>query len=182
MHKGSQRCDENQVYYYTIFKDDPDGTRTMLSIDSAIKDAQKDIKQDGGAGRVILFASEMEDGPKVFDKAKSAHAGEAMVVPDAYTDMSAKDILYEGAQSYPDIVARVVLGRAIAFYYDGGSKDETVELIKSLLEKITAADVESILVVKDGLIEFLRPIRIRPVDYRNIIDWRDAQEALAQSV
>ncbi|MDD5174029.1 MAG: hypothetical protein PHV48_04310 [Candidatus Omnitrophica bacterium] len=180
---GSQRCDESQVYYYTIFRDDPDGKRTMSSIDSSVKDAQSDMKRDGVAGRIILFASEMEEerGPKVFNAARSAYAKEAMVVPDAYTDMSAKDILYEGAQSYPDIVARVVLGRAIAFYYDGGNKEETVKLIKLLLEKITAADVESILVVKDGLLEFLKPIRIRPVDYRNITDWRDAQEALAQS-
>ncbi|MFA5085668.1 MAG: hypothetical protein WC482_04825, partial [Candidatus Omnitrophota bacterium] len=180
---GSQRCDESQVYYYTIFRDDPDGKRTMSSIDSSVKDAQSDMKRDGVAGRIILFASEMEEerGPKVFNAARSAYAKEAMVVPDAYTDMSAKDILYEGAQSYPDIVARVILGRAIAFYYDGGNKEETVKLIKLLLEKITAADAESILVVKDELLEFLKPIRIRPVDYRNITDWRDAQEALAQS-
>jgi hypothetical protein len=97
------------------------------------------------------------------------------ILQDAYSDLKVVSNIF------PDLMVRVALARNIAFYYTTGSdKSKVLEDIQKLLNKI-AADADGILAVKDGLITFLRPLRIKPINYKDVADWQNMQEAVAAS-
>jgi hypothetical protein len=72
------------------------------------------------------------------------------------------------------------LGRNIAFYYTGKDAQTTLAMINSLLAKII--DRFTPIVAIDELFNLLKPLKIRPIDFKTISDWKRAQQAVATSL
>ncbi len=174
---GFGRIEDNkQVVVFGI--DVKDAMKTAQNQEGAIGKAREGLSPDG---RIVLFAPQMEEdkGPQLAGKAQEDYKGQAniIVVPDAYTDSNPTE------NRYPDIMVRVALGRNIAFYdtcKEQEGRDSTLAVINRLLTQV--ADGFAPIVTIDDLLNILRPLRIRPVDYKTITDWQIAQEAVATSL
>ncbi|MDP2929303.1 MAG: class I SAM-dependent methyltransferase [Candidatus Omnitrophota bacterium] len=169
---GFGRMEDNkQVIIFEI--DVNDQIKTAQNQERAMKNATERLSPNG---RVVLFAPQMEGGPKLAGKTKEECKGQdnIIVIPDAYTD-SAPD-----KNIFPDIMVRVALGRNIAFYYTGNDPPGTLAIINDLLSKVT--DGQPPIVTIDDLFNLLRPLRIRPVDFNTLSDWQRAQQAIATSL
>jgi hypothetical protein len=81
---------------------------------------------------------------------------------------------------FPDIMVRVALGRNIAFYYTGKDPQGTLAIINSLLAKV--AEGQPPIATINDLLNLLRPLRIRPIVFKEITDWQRAQKATATSL
>ena len=172
---GFGRIDDNkQVITFGI--DVTDAVKTARNQKRAIQRAGKGLSP---SSRIVLFAPQMENGPRLASKARERYRGQdnITVVPDAYSDSAPEK------DKYPDIMARVALGRNIAFYYTGRDRENTLAAIKDLLSKIADNDLTGVGDLND-LLKKLNEIalRIRPVDYKTITDWRKSQEAVATAL
>lgn len=162
------REDNKQVITFEI--DVNDLAKTTQNQERAMQNAREGLPVDG---RIVLFAPQMEKGPQIVGKAQETYKGEGniIVVPDAYTDSAPEKNLF------PDIMLRVALGRNIAFYYTGKDPQGTLDIINNLLTRV--ADGFAPIVTIDDLLNLLKPLRIRPIDYKAITDWQKSQEAVA---
>ncbi len=146
-----------QIYLFEIDIDDPEQTTKNMEV--AIAKANQGL---ASTGRVVIYAPQMDNGPKLADRFKQGD--NVTVLSDAYID-------YE----YPDMVARMALARNISYYYESNDK-EALKVISGLLEKIAQGQFK--LDAIDDL--FKLTIRIKPVDYNKDIDlWKNAQLATA---
>jgi hypothetical protein len=150
-----------------------DSAKTAQNQERAMLKAREGLPVDG---MIVLFAPQMEKGPELAKMAQETYKGQGniIVVPDAYTDFAPEQNVF------PDIVVRVALGRNIAFYYTGKDPQGTLATINNLLAKITDRFVPIITI--DQLLNILKPLRIKPIDFSTIADWRRAQEAVATSL
>lgn len=166
------REDNKQVITFEIDVTDP--VKTAQNQERAMQKAREGLPTDG---RIVLFAPQMEGGPQLAQKAQKDYKDQAIVVPDAYSDSD------PDRNMFPDITARVALGRNMAFYYTGRDQENTLATIKEQLAKIADNDLAGVGDLND-LLKKLNEIalRIRPVNYNTIIDWQKAQEAVATAV
>jgi hypothetical protein len=171
--KGFGRIDDNkQVIKFTIYANN--AAKTMESQDRAIQKAREGLPSQG---RIVVFSPQTEGGLKIAEQTKSYYRSQTaiIVVPDAYTDASPE----EGA--YPDIWIRVALAKNITFYYIGKDPQTAIAIINELLTK--TADGYVPIVTMDDLLNILRPLKIRPVDYnRDMGEWQRAHEAVATAL
>jgi hypothetical protein len=169
---GFGRIEDNkQVITFEI--DATDAEKTRQNQEKAMQKAQEGLAPEG---RIVLFAPQMEKGPQLAGKTQEQYKGQGniSVVPDAYSDASPEQDIY------PDIMLRVALGRDIAFYYTGRDTQGALARINSLLTKVI--DGFAPIVTIDDLLNILKPLRIRPIDFKTITDWQKAQEAVATSL
>jgi len=169
---GFGRIEDNkQVITFEI--DPTDAEKTRQNQEKAMQKAQEGLAPDG---RIVLFAPQIEKGPQLAGKTQEQYKGQGniSVVPDAYSDASPEQDIY------PDIMLRVALGRDIAFYYTGRDTQDALARINSLLTKVI--DGFAPIVTIDDLLNILKPLRIRPIDFKTITDWQKAQEATATSL
>jgi len=169
---GFGRMEDNkQVITFEIDVNDP--VKTAQNQERAMQKANEGLLPDG---RVVLFAPQMESGPKLAGKAREQYKdqGNIIVVPDAYTDSAPSE------EIFPDIMVRVALGRNIAFYYTGRDPQGTLAVINDLLARV--ADGQPPIVTIDDLLNLLKPLRIRPIVYEEIADWQRSQKAIATSL
>jgi len=169
---GFGRIEDNkQVITFEI--DPTDAEKTRQNQEKAMQKAQEGLAPDG---RIVLFAPQMEKGPQLAGKAQEQYKGQGhiAIVPDAYTDSSPEQNIY------PDVMLRVALGRDIAFYYSGKDPQGTIARINSLLTKVI--DGFAPIVSINDLLNILKPLRIRPIDFKTITEWQKAQEAVATSL
>ncbi|MBU2101423.1 hypothetical protein KKH05_01765, partial [Patescibacteria group bacterium] len=169
---GFGRIEDNkQVITFEI--DRTDAEKTRQNQEKATQKAQEGLEPDG---RIVLFAPQMEKGPQLAGKAQEQYKGQGhiAIVPDAYTDSSPEQNIY------PDVMLRVALGRDIAFYYSGKDPQGTLARINNILTKVIDgfAPIGSI----NDLLNVLKPLRIRPIDFKTITEWQKAQEAVATSL
>ncbi len=169
---GFGRMEDNkQVVTFEIDVTDP--IKTAQNQERAMQRATEGLSPNG---RVVLFAPQMEKGPRLAGKAQEQYKGQGniTVVPDAYTD-SAPD-----KNMFPDIMVRVALGRNIAFYYTGKDPQGTLTIINNLLAKV--ADGFAPIATINDLLNLLKPLRIKPVDFKTITDWQKSQESVATAL
>ncbi|MFH1411946.1 MAG: hypothetical protein ABIG55_04795 [Candidatus Omnitrophota bacterium] len=161
--------DKHQVVPFIIYRDTG---KTEKSYQTAIDKAQDGLSDDG---RVILFAPEMDKGPKLAESAQDRYADKTYitVVPDAYTDANAE------AKEYPDIMIRTALSRHIAFCYNGKDQTSAIAAINSILSQVSSND--PITDVKQ-LLSVMNRLRIKAIDYTEITEWQESQKAVATSL
>ncbi len=172
-----QETDKRQIITFPI--DVKNAEKTQRNYESAMESAQEFLEEQlkkspaGTKGRIVLFAPEMEVGPKLADMAKTRYGDEdnITVVPDAYTDSTPEE------NRYPDIDVRAALARHISFYYYGGNRSAAINAINNLLSQVSQN--EAITDIKQ-LLEI--PLRIRAIDFEEIVQWQEAQEAVATSL
>jgi hypothetical protein len=168
---GFGRIEDNRQV--RIFEIDPaDAEKTWQNQEKAMQKAREGLAPEG---RIILFAPQMEKGPQLAGKTQEQYKGQGniSVVPDAYSDASPEQDIY------PDIMLRVALGRNIAFYYTGHDPQGTLARINDLLAKVINGFMPIVSI--DDLLSILKPLRIRPIDFKTITEWQKAQEAVATS-
>ncbi|MDO8535618.1 MAG: SpoIIE family protein phosphatase [Candidatus Omnitrophota bacterium] len=165
------RGDNKQVIKFEIDINDP--LKTAQNQEKAVQRAGEGLLP---GGRIVLFAPQMEVGPQLAQEAQKQYKsqGNIIVVPDSYSDSAPEK------EIYPDIMVRVALGRSIAFYYTGKDPQNTLAAINDILAKVADGFVP--IVAIDDLLNILKPLRIRPVDYTAITDWQRAQEAVATAL
>jgi len=172
-----QKADKRQIITYTIDVKDPAATQTsyQAAMETAqeLLDEQLEKAPSGTKGRIVLFAPQMEVGPRLADLAKIQYGEQdnITVVPDAYTDSAPEE------NRYPDIDVRAALARHISFYYYGGNRAAAINAINNLLSQVSQN--EAITDIKQ-LLEI--PLRIRAIDFEEIVQWQEAQEAVATSL
>ena len=108
--------------------------------------------------------------------AKEKYEGKApvTVVPDAYTDFRPED------RQYPDYTNRCAIARHIAFCYNGGNASLAISAINEILRQISDEyEAEGINTLED-LLKYLNlhPLKIKPIDYTEIDQWRQAQKEI----
>ncbi|KJJ84487.1 membrane protein [Candidatus Omnitrophus magneticus] len=164
------REDNKQVVTFEI--DINDSTKTAQNQERAMQKASEGLLPND---RVVLFTPQMEKGPQLAGKTQESYKGQGniTVVPDAYSDSVPEKNMY------PDVMVRVALGRNIAFYYSGKDPQGTLAIINNLLAKIADGFVPIVSI--DDLLNLLKPLRIRPIDYKTITDWQKSQEAVAMA-
>lgn len=123
---------------------------------------------DASEGRVVAYVPQhiLAEVQGHFQKVGADHV---VIVPDSYRD-----------RAYPDLIGRIAFARNLDFYMRTKS-DNALAAIRSLLGKI-AENGEGFLIVKDdGSIGFRGLLAIKAINYKDIDDWREMQEAIAQS-
>lgn len=169
---GFGRMEDNkQVVTFEIDVNDP--IKTAQNQEKAMQKATEGLSPNG---RVVLFAPQMERGPQLAGKTQDQYKGQGniTVVPDAYSDSVPEK------EMYPDVMVRIALGRNIAFYYSGKDPEGAIAVINNLLAKV-AAGFAPITTINE-LLNLLKPLRIRPIIYKEIADWQRAQKATATSL
>ncbi len=168
---GFGRRDDNQQ---VIIIGDGDANKVRTQI----KAFEEEWERLGIKGRAVVFAPQNEDGTintaGDLQKEYSTDQGNVTVIPDAYLDFNPQQ------HAYPDIIMRAALGRNVAFYYTGNDPQGTLAIINSLLAKV--ADGQPPIATINDLLNLLRPLRIRPIDFKAITDWQKLQEAVATSL
>jgi hypothetical protein len=143
-----------------------------------IKAFEDEWARRGIKGRAVVFAQQNENGTintaGDLQKEYPTDQGNVTVIPDAYLDFNPEK------NAYPDIILRVAIGRIVAFYYTGNDPTGTLAVINSLLAKV--ADGQPPITTINDLLNLLRPLRIRPIIYKEITDWQRAQKATATSL
>ncbi len=190
---GRREGDGEQIIPCYIYTDNssPEATeaaiqKTQESFDEAIKKAETLLAEDltkapaNTKGRIVVFAPQIENGPKLAEKARETYRGHGnvTVVPDAYTDSNPRDNIY------PDIMIRVALGRDIAFYYTGKDPQGSLTSITELLAKVADNNLAGVADL-DALLKKLYELalRIRPVDYNgDVRNWQRSQEYVATAL
>lgn len=174
----SQEYDTNQVFPFYLDVNDPEGTQK--SYDAAIAKAENSLQEDlatapDGKGHIAIFAPQMDHGPRFAEATKNQYQKDVhiTVIPDAYTDCNAKE------DRYTDIMIRVALGRSIAYYYNSKDQNGALANINRILGSV--ADGYAPIFTIDDLLSILKPLRIRPINYKSIDDWKRSQEATAVS-
>ncbi len=165
-----ERADNRQV---TVFEmDKADAEKTDENMKEAMEKAQKDLPP---GGRVILFAPQIEAGPELARVAKDRYAEQEniTVVPDAYSDSAPM------MDEYPDLCVRAGLARHIAFYYNGNDKPAALAAINDILSQVSAN--ESISDIRQ-LLDVLRPLMVKAIDFEEVSEWMESQEAVAVSL
>ncbi|MFA6321314.1 MAG: hypothetical protein WCY36_05595 [Candidatus Omnitrophota bacterium] len=158
-----------------VIIEDGDITKT----NAQIKYFTNERERLGIKGRTIIFAPQAENRTvniaADLRKEYMDDKNNVTVIPDAYLDFNPKQ------QRYPDVMVRVALGRNVAFYrnlINAGKDTKEVEgIINDLLRKITdgTASISEIL-------NFIKVLRILPIDYGEIKKWVITQKAVATSL
>jgi hypothetical protein len=165
-----EREDTHQVIVFEM--DKVDAEKTDENMKEAMEKAQKDLPP---GGRVILFAPQIEEGPELAQVAKDRYAEQEniTVVPDAYSDSTPM------MNEYPDLCVRAGLARHIAFYYNGNDKPAALAAINDLLNQVSANEGISDI---QQLLDVLRPLMIKAIDFEEVSEWMESQEAVAVSL
>jgi hypothetical protein len=199
---NNDREDNRQAVRFEIAVDENGGIRTdetIRNIEAALDSAYGNTK-DRAKAKVVLFAPqirgllELANAPQITEKVRAGC--DTIIIPDAYTDCSIhpdiRAALEKGQKigTFPDIDARVALGRLIAWCGYAESKPDNLEArrmaiaaLKAHLDNISDMDFTDV----DDLNKLLKKLnetalRIRPVDYKEISDWKRSQEAVAVSL
>jgi hypothetical protein len=165
-----EREDTHQVIVFMM--DTADAAKTDENMKEAMEKAQKELSP---GGRVILFAPQIEEGPELAQIAKDRYAEQEniTVVPDAYSDSAPM------MNEYPDLCVRAGLARHIAFYYNGNDKPAALAAINDLLRQVSANEgIEDI----RQLLDVLRPLMVKAIDFEEVSEWMESQEAVAVSL
>jgi hypothetical protein len=162
--------DTHQVITFEIDVANPEQTRK--NYEQAMDNAHKGLPENG---RIVLFAPQMEQGPQLAKQAQDRYGdeGHISVVPDAYTDSRPKN------NEYPDINVRAALARHVAFYYNGNDQKSALDAINSLLRQV--AENIAITDIKQ-LFNILSPLKIGPIVFESLKQWRTSQEAIATAL
>ena len=172
---GFGRIDDTTQQVIIITDNSP---RTVAQEIESIENRRKEL---GIEGRFIIFAPQSEDNTVNVARdllSKYPKEGNVTVVPDEYSDFKPQS----KQPVYPDVMARVALGRNIAFYQDllkaGKDTASVEEIISNLLLKIT--DGKATL---DQILNFLKVLHIVPIPWgKEIRDWTIAQKATATAL
>jgi len=103
-------------------------------------------------------------------------------MPDAYSDIDVSK-----AKGFPDVDARITITRLVAWCKEAESR-KNVEAQKTALEVLTtylgAITGKPIPPVSDlsDLLKRIDLLRIMPVDYKDITDWRNSYKAIATAL
>ncbi|MFA5146512.1 MAG: FHA domain-containing protein [Candidatus Omnitrophota bacterium] len=174
-----KRDDNKQIIRFEIYINDP--VKTLENYTKAMQYAKESLDSElarspaGTPGRIVAFTPEMEEGMKMAAQAKGDYAEKNgyTIVPDAYTDLA-----------YPDIMLRAALAREVSFWYgtdDQDARDGSFARIKDLLEKVAGEGYIPPASMNDFINNLLKPLRIRPIDYGSLKEWRDMQLIVATS-
>ena len=167
-----EKFDIRQVIFFDI--DPKSGEQTRRSFNETMEITQHLMQESQKKKRlpknskIIVFAPEMKN-CQLASEVMELYGKDVKVIPDAYTDLM-----------YPDVLVRVVLARHIAFYYNGNSdyKGEYLKHINRILSQISFLDKE----ITD--LEKWRKnnvLRVRAIDYQDIIKWIQKQKQFAKS-
>ncbi|MBF0217512.1 MAG: hypothetical protein HQL30_11025 [Candidatus Omnitrophica bacterium] len=162
-----------------------DGDFTADNQEKAMRSALKHLEPGGS---IVLFSPQglAKDAKKDYEDKKYPDEISVTVVSDAYTDSDIDPKLEK--KKFPDIMSRVALARHIAFWYrtkTQAGKDDTFDAIKDFLSKIAANDFSTFegkdlpellhVLLEEGL-------KIKAIEYGDIVEWQEAQEAVAVSL
>ncbi|MFH1878370.1 MAG: hypothetical protein ABH883_06145 [Candidatus Omnitrophota bacterium] len=182
---GSSK-DTRQVIRFLIVPGSQE--ETMKNYLRAIDQAYSDIAGSSGTervnARVVAYAPEMprEKISITGDEAacrglSEKYGGSLITIEDAYTD-----------KAYPDLTWRAALARHAAFL---SRMDESVfkEAYKNLLDYIREVNGEVLDIPPEAdirnihqLFRIIGPIKIKPVDYHDIIEWAASQKEVFTSL
>ncbi|MFA6143115.1 MAG: hypothetical protein WC738_07480, partial [Candidatus Omnitrophota bacterium] len=112
------------------------------------------------------------------------------VMQDAYNDIDATE-----EKGFPDISTRITITRLVAWCkYEESRKNKTdeaqkaaLDALKTYLSAICAISDEQIEAISDStnlsdLLKQIGLLKIKPVDYKDITDWRDNYKAVATAL
>ncbi|MBN1871354.1 MAG: hypothetical protein JW800_02160 [Candidatus Omnitrophica bacterium] len=119
-------------------------------------------------GRLII-ASEIQE---AFRSELESH--QLIMFPDAYSDLNPEN------EQYPDYDGRVALGRHVTAYYRGDNT--SLDRIRTQLQRLGENPDDILSIGRDGILLFLRALRIKAIDYESIRQWQISQEAVATSL
>ena len=119
-------------------------------------------------GRLII-ASEIQE---AFRSELESH--QLIMFPDAYSDLNPEN------EQYPDYDGRVALGRHVTAYYRGDNT--SLDRIRTQLQRLGENPDDILSIGRDGILLFLRALRIKAIDYESIRQWQISQEAVATAL
>jgi len=178
---GAYIPDSNLVLYERVEGKEGD-IATEKNQQAALKKAQERIKGIKGS-HIVVFSREaarrlenaMATGNYTEYNEYIARDKNITVVPDQYLDLT--------KGSFPDLLARMAIGRNIAYYYTAGTDDArmaAIKAIRALLERITA-DAGDIVDIVDNTIRFKGLLKIKPA-YKDIAGLYDMLQQVESSM
>ncbi|MCK5451149.1 MAG: hypothetical protein KAI70_05240 [Candidatus Omnitrophica bacterium] len=183
----SQEGDKKQIVTFALYANNPQATQENIkkAVDIANR-LFRDQLEPGQDGHIVLFAPQMDQGrgPQVALNVQENYKTEnnITVVPDAYTDYNL------GEKQYPDIQARGALARHIAFgricerNNNIVGRDIALEAIKEFLMRESGNEnLDAIKTIED-LLKVENTLRIRAIDYQEIVQWAESQKAVDTSL
>jgi|GEM_PF-4666616 hypothetical protein len=168
--------DPTNVHKFKLFFMEKDAIATKDNIQKAL-DAVK-------AGQeVVIFTPQINGALIQIDKASLERFGDqCTVIPDAYSDINTSN-----AKGFPDVNARITITRLVAwckeaeFRKNAEAQKMALEGLTTYLGAITGEPIPPVSNLSD-LLKRIDLLRIRPIDYKDITDWRDSYEAVATSL
>jgi hypothetical protein len=132
---------------------------------------------------VVIFVPQIKGALIQIDKTVLERYGnQCTIIPDAYSDVDTSN-----AKGFPDVDARITITRLIAWCKEAESRKNTeaqktaLDVLTKYLGAITGNAISPVSDLSD-LLKQINLLRIMPVDYKDIADWRNSYEAVATAL
>ena len=130
--------------------------------------------------RIVIFVPQIEGVKVEIDEDLLKDLGDKCIqLPDAYSDIG-------GARRLPDIDARMTIARLTVWCAEAeagktGAQGEALKALTDFISAISDGPVPPANSLSD-LLGKIKLLMIRPVDYKDLDDWRNSYEAVAKSL
>jgi hypothetical protein len=168
--------DPVNVHKFKLFFMEKDAISTKTNLQKAL-----DTVRPGQ--EVVIFAPQINGELLQIDKAALERFGnQCTVIPDAYSDIDTSK-----TKGFPDVDARIAITRLIAWCKEAEARknaDAQKAALEALTTYISALTDKQIPPVTDlnDLLRRIDLLRIKPVNYKDITDWRNSYEAVATAL
>jgi len=168
--------ERNNVHKLKLFLIEKDAPTTKDNLQKALEGVE--------AGReVVVFAPQMDGAQVQAGEASLRKFGnQCTIMPDAYSDTDTAN-----AKGFPDVSARITITRLIAWCKEAEANKNSpaqkmaLDNLTTYLSAITNETVTSVSSLSE-LLGHIVLLKIRPVNYKDITDWRNNYEALSTAL